>query len=176
MVKRLGVLLTAAAASAGVMVSMTGAGATAKNVLTAQLAPYTTAHAGVITDSGVTGQAHFTATGAGTTIVTIEAAGLKPGDSYGAHVHFGTCPQFLGHFKFDTSIASARRANEVWLDLTANADGRARDQVSVAGIAPDQVLSVVIHHESNPDLAPNVAGETQPGARIACGELLPAGS
>ena len=140
--------------------------AVARTVYAGDMAEYTTAHSGVITGSGVTGHAHLTDTGNDTAVVSVQAAGLEPGSAHGAHVHNGSCTDYLGHFKYDPTITTAERSNEVWLDLTANSAGRAVDQVTVAGLDLTKTYSLVIHASANPT----------PGARIACADLTPAGS
>jgi Cu-Zn family superoxide dismutase len=140
----------------------------------ADVAGYTAAHAGVVTGSGITGRSQLTARASGGAIVTFEAAGLEPGHEYGAHVHTGRCTDYLGHFRYDPA-GSGVRSNEVWLDLVANAAGRATARVAVATL-PGQALSIVIHQESNPDHPANTTGATQPGPRLACGDYATNGS
>jgi hypothetical protein len=62
----------------------------------------------------------------------------------GAHVHYGACTAYLGHFQYHHPGPSTRE-NEIWLDL-------------------DQPLSLVVHRHSNPDVG-------HPGPRIACGNF-----
>ena len=135
------------------------------NVARADLGPYSTPHTGVITDAAVTAQAHIVTTPSGRTILTVTAEGLAPGGSYGVHVHYGACTDYLGHFQYQHP-GPATRDNEVWLDLDANAAGSAADQVQVALFDLDQPLSLVIHQHANPDV-----GDGPPGPRIACGNL-----
>ena len=80
-------------------------------------------------------------------------------------VHDGACTDYLGHHRYDPT-APGTRENEIWLDLDANAAGRAADQVEVAPFDLHQPLSLVIHQHSNPDV-----GAGPPGPRIACGNL-----
>jgi Cu/Zn superoxide dismutase len=133
----------------------------------AELGAYTTAHTGVVIDSTVIAHAHVVATPEGRTILRVTAEGLAPGGSYAVHVHYGACTDYLGHFQYEHP-GPATRDNEVWLDLDANADGRASDQVQVAPFDLEQSLSLVIHQHSNPDTGP---GAGPPGPRIACGNL-----
>jgi|GEM_PF-2739248 len=134
----------------------------------AELAPYTASHTGVIVDAGVTGEAR-TVSDDGRSTVRLKAEGLAAGAAYGVHVHSGRCSDFGPHFKFDP-LGPGTRDNEVWLDLHANASGRARDRVTVRPLPIGQPYSVVIHALSNPDQAP-VGEPGHPGARIACGDL-----
>jgi Cu/Zn superoxide dismutase len=136
-------------------------------VARAELGPYTTAHAGVVTDAGVTAQAHILTTPRGEAILRVSAAGLASGELYGVHIHYGACTDYLGHYQYQHPGPSTRD-NEVWLDLTANEAGRAVDQVQVAAIDLHQPLSLVIHQHSNPDVE---SGAGHPGPRIACGNL-----
>jgi hypothetical protein len=127
--------------------------------------PYTTAAPGVVTNAGATGRAALV-TGDGTTEVRLVAAGLVPGSRHAAHVHVGTCASVLGHFRYDSN-GPASRANEIWLDLTADRHGRAAARVRVRAIDLGAPLSVVIHQGANPDVVPG----SVPGARIACGPI-----
>jgi Cu/Zn superoxide dismutase len=152
----------AALALAGAAIAAPGA-----QIARAELAAYATAHTGVVTGSAVTADAHVVATPDGRTILRVTAEGLAPGGSYAVHVHYGACTAYLGHFQYEHP-GPATRDNEVWLDLDANADGRASDQVQVAPFNLEQSLSLVIHQHSNPDTGP---GTGPPGPRIACGNL-----
>ena len=141
-------------------------------VASGDIAPYTTARTGVITNSGVTGSAMIVNPAAAhQSTVRIHAKGLQPGQEYGVHVHFGACLQYQGHFQYQVPGA-VMRDNEAWLDLTANPAGHAHDQVKVQRIDLDaRPLSIVIHARSNPDRAAAQAGG--PGPRIACADLNP---
>ena len=136
-------------------------------IATAAITPYTTPHSGVLVDAGVTGEAHTVTTESGSTIVRVSAQGLLAGGNYAVHIHYGSCTDYLGHFQYQHP-GPATRDNEVWLDLDANAAGRAGDQVQVAAVDLDQTLSLVIHQHSNPDTGP---GSGPPGPRLACGDL-----
>ena len=140
------------------------------DVISGDLAPYTTARTGVVTNSGVTGRTMIVSpAGSAHSIVRIRAAGLQPRQDYGVHVHFGACRDYQGHFQYQ-SPGPATRQNEIWLDLIANPAGRAYDQVKVPRLDVNaRPLSIVIHALSNPDHAPGQPGH--PGARIACADL-----
>lgn len=151
-----------------VTVAATNAAATpSATVAHASLGPYTAAHSGVVVGAPITADAHLVTTPSGRTIVRVTAEGLTPGGNYAAHVHYGACTDYLGHFQY-MHPGPATRENEVWLDLDANAAGRASDQVQVGSVDLAQSLSLVIHQHSNPDTAP---GAGPPGPRIACGNL-----
>jgi Cu/Zn superoxide dismutase len=158
------ILLAAFAATVLASASSASSGAT---VAHAELGPYTSVHAGVLVDAGVTASAHLVATSKGRVVIRVTAEGLAPGGSFAVHVHDGTCTDYLGHHRYDPS-APGTRDNEIWLDLDANAAGRADDQVQVASFDLDKPLSLVIHQHSNPDTGP---GAGPPGPRIACGNL-----
>jgi hypothetical protein len=143
-----------------------GDGAT---TLSAGLGAYVTPATGVVVGSGVSGTATADSEN-GRVQVEADVRGLQPGTTHAAHVHLGTCVQQLGHFRFDPN-GPASRANEVWLDLTANRGGRASAEVQVPAFALSQPLSIVVHQNANPDV---VAGSV-PGARLACGNLVPPG-
>ncbi len=135
-------------------------------------------------------------TGSGKTVVTLQVRGFAAGATYGAHAHYKPCgaataPLASGaHYQnvvdpavlasaaslgtdYET-IASvdadyANPDNEVWLDLTTDADGNGSAQTVVdwqfRGDAP-VVRSVVIHvnHTSHGGTPP--AGNA--GARLGC--------
>jgi len=135
----------------------------------AGIGPYVTPAAGVVTGAGVTGTATVEIA-RGTARVTVAVRGLQPGTRHAAHVHLGSCTDQLGHLRYDPN-GPASRANEVWLDLTADEDGRASARVAVRAFDVARPLSVVVHQSANPDVVPG----SVPGARIACGNLVPPG-
>lgn len=127
----------------------------------ARVGPYTAAHAGVVVNAGVRGEAR-TRTRDGRTEVRLRAKGLAHDAQFGAQLYSGRCRDFGPRFKFDPQ-GPGTRANEVWLDLrTGSRSGEARDRVQVRPLPPGQ-YSIVIHEHANPD----------PGSRIACGDLEP---
>jgi Cu/Zn superoxide dismutase len=158
---------TILAALAALTVTVAATASPGAPVARADLGAYTTAHTGVVIGSTVVARAHVVATPSGITVVRVTAEGLAPGGSYAVHVHYGACTDYLGHFQY-LHPGPATRDNEVWLDLDANAAGRASDQVQVAPFDLEQSLSLVIHQHSNPDTGP---GGGSPGPRIACGNL-----
>jgi Cu/Zn superoxide dismutase len=161
---------TALAALGTLVVAIAAASADASpgaSFARASIGPYSTTHSGVVVDAGVTADAHVVTTSSDRTIISLTAQGLTPGGEYAAHIHYGACTDYLGHFQY-VHPGPATRENEVWLDLDANAAGRASDQVQVAGLDLAQPLSLVVHQHSNPDTGP---GAGPPGPRIACGNL-----
>jgi hypothetical protein len=138
--------------------------ATDHNVkLGAGLGPYVTPATGVIANDGVTGTATVDVRKQ-TADVTLTVRGLKPMSKHAAHLHVDSCVALQGHFRYDPN-GPATRANEVWLDLTADRHGKASAEVDVRALDVARPLSVVIHQGANPDV---VKGST-PGKRIACG-------
>jgi hypothetical protein len=91
------------------------------------------------------------ATHPGGTTVTVEMMGLKPGDTYPAHLHAQPCSQNNGgpHFKFDPQ-GPAMPPNEVHLTLTADQGGHAFMTVTNQQAA-DGATSIVVHSAINPD-------------------------
>lgn len=140
----------------------------------ADLAGYSQPRTGVVTGSPITGRAQLVGPASGGSMLTATVAGMEPGHEYGVHVHFGTCADFLGHFKYDVA-GPGTRPNEVWLDLVAGPSGNATDRVSVATLPTDGPLSIVVHAHANPDHTPTTPGVPQPGARLACGDFVPNG-
>lgn len=116
--------------------------------------------------AGITTQVHAWTRGDSTT-VRLMVTGLPPGRTFGAHVHTGSCgtdPLAAGgHYQHsgDTSVPLAQR--EVWLDVTSNADGKARATTTVPwAFVPGTAGSVVIH------ALPTNATTGAAGARLAC--------
>jgi hypothetical protein len=123
--------------------------------------PYAVAHAGVIPGVHVRGDAR-TRTRDGRTEVRVSARGLTNGALYAARLVNGRCTDYDAAFKFDPS-APATRENGVWLDLRAQQRGEASDRIRVRPLPSGHVWSMVIFE----------GGNTDPGARIACGDLKP---
>jgi Cu/Zn superoxide dismutase len=157
--------ITFLAALAAIVLASAASASSSATVAHAELVPYTTAHAGVVIDAGVTAQAQVVGTSNGRVVLRVTAEGLVPGGSFAVHVHDGACTDYLGHHRYNPA-APGTRDNEIWLDLDANAAGRAADQVQVDPFDLGQPLSLVIHQHSNPDV-----GAGPPGPRIACGNL-----
>jgi Cu-Zn family superoxide dismutase len=116
--------------------------------------------------AGVTTQVHAW-TRDGETTVRLMADGLTPGRTYGAHVHKAPCGSDPlasgGHYQHSTDTSIPLSEREVWLDLTAGADGHAATSVTVPWvIVPGTAGSVVIHaNPTNP-----VTGAA--GPRLMC--------
>lgn len=114
---------------------------------------------------------------AGTT-TTLRVRGLLPNTTYGAHAHAGACGttgEAAGpHFQFrpdpvqpslDPTFANPQ--NEVWLDLTTDAQGAGRATSAVAWTFPvDRRAKSVVLHDMATMTAPGTAGTA--GGRAAC--------
>jgi Cu-Zn family superoxide dismutase len=98
-------------------------------------------------------QAVYTASGQ--TVVTLHVWGLQPDRHYGAHAHQNPCgpvgTDAGGHFQHiiggATDPAFANPDNEIWLDLSTDADGNGSAQTVVHWqfTAERRAGSVVIH-------------------------------
>jgi Cu-Zn family superoxide dismutase len=115
--------------------------------------------------------------------VRLSVTGLVPRHMYGAHLHTRPCtakPDDAGpHYQHDPNPkaspadpAYANPLNEVWLDFTADADGRAtvtavRERAFDLSAPP---RSLVVHAERT-RTATGVAGTA--GARVACLTVTP---
>ncbi|MFI6387407.1 superoxide dismutase family protein [Nonomuraea sp. NPDC050540] len=105
----------------------------------------------------------------GRTTSSLVVEGLLPKRAYGAHLHTNPCgakPDDAGpHFQHHGKSASA--ANEVWLDLTTDAEGTGRatarnDWALEPGHLP---RALVIHAQTTTSTGPS-AGTA--GPRVAC--------
>ncbi|WP_132992891.1 superoxide dismutase family protein [Gordonia zhaorongruii] len=117
----------------------------------------------------------------GKTTVTLNANGLAPNRGFGVHVHTKPCgpePSDSGpHYqnKIDpaatpesssTDPAYANPQNEVWLDLTSDAQGAAHASSTVNWEFRDGEANSVVLHEEHTMTAPGHAGSA--GDRLAC--------
>ena len=129
-----------------------------------------------VVPAGATADVVITMTGAGVA-VTLTVTGMVPRRAYGAHLHTAPCaaaPEQAGpHYQHsrdprapsvDPSYANPR--NEVWLDFTADASGRAKAVATQAwGFGAAVPRSLVIHTRQT-QTAPGTAGTA--GPRAAC--------
>ncbi|WP_407553375.1 superoxide dismutase family protein [Streptomyces sp. Pv4-95] len=111
------------------------------------------------------------------TLVSLRVDGLRPGHSYGAHVHSKPCgavPEDSGPNYQDvadprqpsTDPVYANALNEVWLDFTTNDKGNGAAVTRQAWrFRPGAARSVVIH-ERRTATGPGEAGDA--GERLAC--------
>jgi hypothetical protein len=108
----------------------------------------------------VTGRAQMERTGAGTTLVQVHVTGLRPGVSYGVHVHNLPCGVSSGGGHYQHIVGGPVDAeNEIWPLFTSNDAGIGNGNASHVYSARPEAQSIVIH---DPD-----AGN----ARIACADL-----
>ncbi|MFK4064383.1 superoxide dismutase family protein [Streptomyces sp. NPDC029674] len=104
------------------------------------------------------GVGHGAGGGSGTA-VGLRVRGMKPGHSYGVHVHQKPCgvePEASGgHYQHRVDPVQPSKdpaylnpANEVWLDFTAGADGSGSASAEHGwGFRPGEAASVVLHDE-----------------------------
>jgi Cu-Zn family superoxide dismutase len=103
----------------------------------------------------------------GWTTVRLMVDGLPAGQTFGAHVHVAPCGTDPlasgGHFQHSTDPVIPLADREIWLDVTANADGHAVAERTVPWlIEAGTAGSVVIHaNPTNPDTG-------AAGARLVC--------
>lgn len=106
--------------------------------------------------------------------VTFEVSGLAAERTFGAHVHKLGCDDMKagGHYQHQqspttaTDPAYANAINEVWLDITTDAAGRARS-VAIVDWRPraGEARAIVVH-------AQKTAEGGVAGAKLACLPLL----
>ncbi|MFP5020837.1 superoxide dismutase family protein [Pseudonocardia phyllosphaerae] len=110
---------------------------------------------------------------------TLKVEGLKPNRTYGAHAHVNACSPTDGeaagpHFQFEqdpvkpsVDPAFANPQNEIWLDVTTDAQGAGEATSTVKGSFPDdrKPKSVVIHEKATETHAGH-AGKA--GSRPGC--------
>jgi hypothetical protein len=109
----------------------------------------------------ISGHASMTRTASDKTVVVVTVSGLRPGETYGSHVHKQACDDgdAGGHYSFGFDVpGGALDGSEIWPGpFTANAAGRAVGTAVVGAVAGTEAVSVVVH-------APG-------GAKIACADL-----
>jgi Cu-Zn family superoxide dismutase len=120
---------------------------------------------------------------AGDTVVTLHVWGLAPNHEYGAHAHQSACgatgAAAGGHFQNTpfpggssaTDPLYANPTNEIWLDLTTDADGNGVAQTKVPWqFSPTRRAgSVMIHAEHTHDGSDGTTGTAgTAGSRLAC--------
>lgn len=108
----------------------------------------------------VGGKAQMERTAAGTTLVQVRVTGLRPGVTYGVHVHNLPCGINDGGGHYQHVVGGpVDDENEIWPAFTANAAGVGNGNASHAYTARPEAQSIVIHDPQ--------AGN----ARIACADL-----
>ncbi|MEQ1570974.1 MAG: hypothetical protein ABMA64_35420 [Myxococcota bacterium] len=95
----------------------------------------------------------------GATIATAELSGLTPGGAYPVHVHALPCgvADGGGHYLIDPATPDAGEANELWVELVADATGVAKRSVGITHLARAEAQSMVVHSAD--------------GTRLACADL-----
>jgi Cu-Zn family superoxide dismutase len=109
--------------------------------------------------------------------IELTASGLLPGHMYGAHVHTKPCgakPADSGPHYQDrkdpvtpsVDPAFANPENEVWLDLTTDAEGKATSTATVKWAFRAGEANAVVIHAAHTSSEPGKAGTA--GDRLAC--------
>lgn len=115
----------------------------------------------------------------GATVATLRVTGLLPNRTYGAHAHTRPCTAASGadagpHFQFSEDPVTpsvdpsyANPMNEIWLDVTTDANGAGESTATVPWVFPDdrRAESVVLHEKPTASHAGH-AGTA--GGRPAC--------
>ncbi|MGH3986778.1 MAG: hypothetical protein ACRDTZ_05605 [Pseudonocardiaceae bacterium] len=129
-----------------------------------------------LTEPEIAGAAHLVRTPEGRTLLSLQIRGLRPGVTYGAHLHAAPCSAANpggGHYKHDPTGA-AQPPNELWgssdpsdpmAGITANAAGNARGRGVAEWTAGVTAQAVVIH--AGFDHGGSPAG----GPKLACADL-----
>ncbi len=110
--------------------------------------------------SGLTASGEMVRRKDGITVVSVNATGLAAGVSYPVHVHNLPCSVSSGggHYLIDSSVADTVQDNELWLRLTADANGAADATTFANHVARAEATALVIH-------------DPEDGARLACVDL-----
>jgi hypothetical protein len=88
------------------------------------------------------------------TDVSLQISGLTANTDYVAHVHAQACADEDGggHYKIDPTIDETEESNELWLTISADADGNGRVEITTDHLARPDAIAVVVHDtESNGD-------------------------
>lgn len=129
---------------------------------------------------GARAKVHSVATPQGRTIVTLTVTGMQPDETYGAHAHTAGCAldvKGAGHWQkvplpadVANSPAHANPQNEIWLDLTTDAEGNGSAKAVVDWqFRPAEAPRSVIIHANHTDTGatdPKKAGTA--GDKLAC--------
>lgn len=97
----------------------------------------------------------------GSTVTTLRVTGLVPNRTYGAHAHTKPCTAASGadagpHYQFSEDPVTpsvdpsyANPMNEIWLDVTTDANGAGESTATVPWVFPDdrRAESVVLHEK-----------------------------
>jgi len=166
----------AAGCTAALALPMTPAVAGASSVDSGRQA--LTSHSATFVPTGATARVRAVYTGSGSTVVTLHAWGLVPNRAYGAHAHRFACDPASaaatgGHFQNlvdpvqpSTDPHFANPYNEIWLDLTTDADGNGSAQTVVDWQPPNasgaRPASVVLHDRHTATGPAGAAGTAGP--------------
>lgn len=97
------------------------------------------------------------------TMLTLSVKGLPANKTFGAHLHAAACADNKGGGHYQHSGTAVNEDNEVWLDLTTDASGRARVlSRKEYAVAAEKAKSVVVHANAT-DPATGKAGD-----KLAC--------
>lgn len=128
--------------------------------------------------AGATGRVQAVYSSAGDSVVTLHVRGLRPNTTYGAHAHVNACGLTGGaagpHFQHvidpqqpSVDPAYANPRNEIWLDLTTDAEGNGSAQTRVNWqFEPQRRARSVIIHQQHTKTGPTDSGTA--GPRLAC--------
>lgn len=97
----------------------------------------------------------------GSTVTVLKVTGLQPNRTYGAHAHTKPCTAASGadagpHYQFSEDPVTpsvdpsyANPMNEIWLDVTTDANGAGESTATVPWVFPDdrRAESVVLHEK-----------------------------
>jgi hypothetical protein len=110
----------------------------------------------------ITGFGGFMRQKDGTTDVLLSVEGLNPGIMYAVHVHANRCDSAEGgpHYKIDPNIADTVEANEIWPNITTDANGGAIGYLRAQHYIRNDANAIVIH-------------QPMTNERIACATLYP---
>ncbi|MFC4865004.1 MULTISPECIES: superoxide dismutase family protein [Streptomonospora] len=108
---------------------------------------------------------------------TLAVSGLKPEETYGAHLHTQACgekPADAGPHYQDEPAPSKNSHdpeyvnddNEVWLDFTTDGDGAASTDADVDWQPRKGEANSIVIHSEHTETAPGKAGKA--GTRLAC--------
>jgi FtsP/CotA-like multicopper oxidase with cupredoxin domain len=133
-------------------------------------------------DMTIAGSAEMVTNDQGTTF-TMTVQGLSPAAQYSSHIHAYPCSvnDAGGHYKLDPTVLDPVADNELWPEITPDAEGNASVQLSSPHSARNDAQAVVIHRVEGGG-APKVAcadlkrGESIEFTTVGESNILPAGS
>jgi Cu-Zn family superoxide dismutase len=131
--------------------------------------------------SGASARVHAVATESGKTVVKLHVSGFPASTTFGSHVHTRPCgatdPAAAGGHYMNVPVTAggtASRSNEVWLDFTTDADGRATATAVVDWHFahdvdhPTGASSVVVHRDPTSTGASGQPAAGVAGPRLGC--------